>query len=840
LKSQAECSVAAMTDLALGELDRLRAWLLDVAETWGMPPRGQDELLRVLDGVNLAGDPDADRYEELEPLGRGGMGDVWRVLDRELGRVVARKVLREGASAEAATRFEAETELSARLQHPGIVPIHARGFLADGRPWYTMQEVRGVTLADVIADVHAGSGAGAWSTGPLGWTFRRLVDAFLRTCQTVGYAHSEGVVHRDLKPDNVMVGRFGDVYVLDWGVARARGADELPRSGSSGGGQTEDGRILGTPAYAAPEQLAGDQAEVGPRSDVYSLGAVLWQILSGRAPWAGSTTDILRDRLTVGVPDVDAPGPVPEELGAIREAAMALDPADRFADASALADAVQAWLDGARRLDRARAVVEGAAALGPEARGLRQRVTELREAAAAKLLEVAPHAPTGDKEAAWALEDEAGRLERKADGLEQERQSQLLSAFTHVPDFPEAHAALADLWREAHADAEAARDTRAAARFEHLLRRHDRGEHAAYLRGDGWLSLATSPSGAEVVARRFAVNGRRLEAGEGVSIGPTPLVAAPLEAGSWRLEVRHADASVVLLPVQVGRGEHHDFVRPGSSSTSIPLPSLLEEVYVPAGPAWIGGDPDAYQSLDRRRVWIDGFVIGRQPVTNEQYIAFLDALVAQGATDEALAHAPRVRASDRTGGTLLYGFEGDRFSVKEDPDGDLWGDRWPVMHVDWIGAAAYCAWLGEETGLPWRLPGELEWEKAARGADGRLYPWGDFADPSWCCTRDSHAGTPTPLPIDTFPDDLSPYGVRGLAGNMRDWCGDAYRREGPEIVGGIAVRPSMEPGDETTARPNRGGSWNAVAESARAARRVQFAATYRSPFLGFRIARSVD
>ena len=203
------------------------------------------------------------RYDDLGLIGMGGMGEVRRVRDRRLGRQLALKTLHLPALNRPAlvARFLEEAQATAQLQHPGIVPIHDLGTLPDGRLWFTMKEVTGQTFGQVIAEVHAPSDARREPTDS-GWTLRRLVDALHQVCEAVGYAHSRGVVHRDLKPDNIMVGSHGEVLVLDWGLAKVLGRPDLAaeegeldpvqtdRSRDSVH-QTRVGMVAGTPAYMA-------------------------------------------------------------------------------------------------------------------------------------------------------------------------------------------------------------------------------------------------------------------------------------------------------------------------------------------------------------------------------------------------------------------------------------------------------------------------------------------------------------------------------------------------------------------------------------------------------------
>jgi serine/threonine-protein kinase len=265
-------------------------------------------LRRVADWPDLPG----ERYEILEPIGQGGMGTVYRARDRALDREVALKVLRaEVSSPEWAARLEREARILARLEHPGVVPVHDVGTLTDGRIYYLMKLVRGQRLDQFAQQV----------------TLAEVLRAFLRICDTVGFAHAQGVVHRDLKPTNIMVGPFGEVLVLDWGIARlADSADGITVGGtpSTGPGDTASGTVLGTPGFMAPEQALGAVHLVNQSADIYALGAML-RVLVTSGP---------RDH------------PIPRPLIAVWERAMAAEPGSRYPTASELGAEVTRFLDG--------------------------------------------------------------------------------------------------------------------------------------------------------------------------------------------------------------------------------------------------------------------------------------------------------------------------------------------------------------------------------------------------------------------------------------------------------------------------------------------------------------
>jgi eukaryotic-like serine/threonine-protein kinase len=438
-----------------------------------------------------------------------------------------------------------------------------------------------------------------------------------------------------------------------------------------------------------------------------------------------------------------------------------------------------------------------------------------------------------------------------------EAQSVLRAALTHAPDLPEAHAGLAERYRGDHAVAEETRDARETPRAEALLRRHTsalppddavRQSSAAYLQGDGTLTLQTDPPGAEVLLHRYEIHNRRLVPIFERSLGHTPLRAVPLAKGSYLCLLRRPGHLDVRYPVHIGRQEHWDAVNPHTRDPEpvwMPDASRLgpTDCYVPAGWFRSGGDPDARDSLPQCRLWADGHVFRRFPVTNRDYIAFLDDLVTQGRAHEAHRHAPRQRtgAVDGTGSDPspgIYGFEGGRFHLRPDAEGDVWLADWPVIMVDWYGARAFAAWEAARTGMPWALPGELAWEKAARGVDGRFHPWGDWLDPSWCCMRDSHPAQPLPAVIDSFPVDTSPYGIRGMVGNAREWCAGVYAMGGPAVEDRV-VAAVADPGESPAGRAVRGGSWGSRARFVRVAYRGWHPPEARNADLGFRLARRI-
>ena len=799
------------------------------------------------------------RYQDLGLLASGAFGDVRRVRDALFDRVVAMKILRaeHADDLRVRRRFLAEARITAQLQHPGIIAVHDQGELSNGRLWFTMKEVRGKTVRDVITELHAAAGPQGFVTTRSGWSFRRVVDAFARIAQAIAYAHGQGVVHRDLKPSNLMVGELGEVLVMDWGLGRrlveADADDELddryPARAHSPE-LTRHGEILGTPAYMPPEQASGDRAAHGQWSDVYALGAVLYHLLVGRPPYHGLAPAGMLDHIRASppVPVLEAARggpPVPAELALVCERAMHRDIGARTAGAGPLAQEVLAWLDGAERRERALASLAAAHPLWSRMTGLRSQAAQVRGEARSLLGALQPFDAVDRKRPGWELEDLAAELARAATLCETELLQVTHGALTVDPDLPEAHALLADHYRERLVEAELGHRSEEVARCEALLRAHDRGRHAAFLRGDAALTLVTDPPGAEVVLYRYVMRDRRLVPELVRVLGTTPLHAVALSHGSYLLRIRAPDRAEVRYPVLLERDQHWDGCAPGQSR---PYPIVLphvhalgpDDVWVAPGWCWIGGDVDACESLPRRRIWVDAFIMRRHPVTNREYLAFLDDLVARGDENAALAAAPRSHLGLVEGAEVRLAFDRDaagRFVLPEVVSGPPWQPDWPVVQVDWHGAMAYSRWLAGQTGHGWRLPDELEREKAARGVDGRVFPWGDHGDTTFARVLASDTGEPGRAPVDGFPLDESPYGVRGLAGNTRDWCINVWKHEGPRVEGERLVVDAAAP-DDADFRSIRGGSWNSTLPYSRCAAR--FAGRPGACWLvtGLRLARS--
>jgi len=295
------------------------------------------------------------RFPVIGTLGRGGMGEVLAVRDPELGRSMAAKVALDQLDGPALQKFVLEAQVTGSLEHPGIPPVHELGLTNDGRVYFTMKAVKGCDLAARLAEQRSGAGSAAAR-------LPEMLAIFVKVCDTLAYAHAHQVIHRDIKPANIMVGEFGEVLVMDWGLARVLGDAATPALGTgaiaaeadrrAGGARdlTQDGAILGTPAYMPPEQALGEIDALDARSDVYALGATLYEILTLEPPYAGETVMAVLTQAMDGKvvpPTVRAPRQViPWELEAVVLKAMAPRPEQRYPSATALKADVLAYLAG--------------------------------------------------------------------------------------------------------------------------------------------------------------------------------------------------------------------------------------------------------------------------------------------------------------------------------------------------------------------------------------------------------------------------------------------------------------------------------------------------------------
>lgn len=753
------------------------------------------------------------RYEQRGILGSGGMGQVLRVYDHKLHRFLALKIINADLICYPLilTLFLKEAQTTAVLQHPGIVPVHDFGTLPDGRYYFTMKEIQGVTLKEVIQLVHRSQSPSALHELRGDWSIQRLLQIFARICEAVGYAHERGVLHRDIKPDNIMLGSHGEVLIVDWGIAKL-----LPKGTETFGIDTSLkpslGSVIGTPMYMSPEQAQGESPQVVETSDVFSLGAILYEILTGKEPRYGRPAQIL-SQAQLPLPLLPEAKYIDVSLEDIYTKATSINHKKRYANAEELYQAIQAWLEGSARRHQAELLVEEAKLFRVNIQVLGRKITERQLQIKQLEKKIERWDEPSTKQPLWDMEDKLEKLKLRENLLEINFLEKLQTALNHCPDFAPAHQTLADFYYEKHQKAEATNDLLQVHLMAQLMKLHDTGRYHNYLSGISRLQLNTKVP-AQIEIFYFKEISRRL-ALQSVWKGKSP-IDIELPVGSYIAYIKTEGYAMVQLPFCMLREKTTRLFK-----VVLPLEEdiLEEEAYVPAGICYLGSHDEPKHP--RKRVHVRDFCIQKHPVTNRQYIQFLNALIEQGKEEEALQHVPRARGFGAELGEQMYGYskEEKSFFLQPDSEGDCWELDWPVILVTGYNAQAYAKWYSEKTGKQWTLPTCQQWEKAARGVDGRKLPWGYYFEPTWACVRGSRKGRALPIDIHEYPLDVSPFGVHGMAGNVQDLCLDP---ENDDMI------------------YTKGGAWAHHPEFIDMAIQRNFPKSIRLEVAGFRLARCLE
>lgn len=787
-------------------------------------------------------DPDRyrRRYERIELVAAGGMGEVWRVVDRDLGRELALKRLKtRSRDPRLLRRFLAEAKLTARLEHPGIVPVHDTGIDEDGRVWFTMPLVRGENLARLLRQDRPGGSRAPSSSASAVKSPRsaaaasaprtampEVLECLLKACDAVAYAHARGVVHRDLKPANVLIGAFGEVYVVDWGLARAReeqasSASPAPKADtefSGGPEETRHGDVLGTPAYMPPEQAAGRAGPVDPRVDVYALGAILWHALTGRPPYADDSGSKVIEAVLAGPPEslATAAPDAPAELVAICDKAMSREPTDRYADVRELSEDLRAFLAGrVVRAHRTGAIPELV------------KWCRRNRALAATIVVATVVLLAGTWVWSWRTGRDAAEILRLTDVTrlqDLERRAGELGAANP------ANSAEFEAW---------------IAEAQDLVGRRSRHENALRVlreqgsRAGGQWSFAKDEDQFRYGLLTQLVDGidRMVDPAKGAlslvrdrleiarSIEDESLVVA---AETWDRTIAEVASApeyrgLALTPivglVPIGRDPETKFFefahvwsgkrpqRGADGRLVLDASSGIVLVLLPGGRFHLGANsastsrdvpPDPYTQSNegpRRQIEIAPFLVGKYEISRAQW-----RLIAN--------HSANASAD---GSALLPA------------DAMTWDDAHRAL---------------ERAGL--ELPTEAQWEYAARGGTTTRWWTGNEAGTLRGCVNgrasDRQPSTEVvesgPKPIDALC--TNGFGLFNVAGNVAEWTLDPWANEGT-----INLRPgdgAREPGD-VTRRSVRGGSWDSDLRSLRSTARVEAQVDLRDRRIGVRASR---
>jgi formylglycine-generating enzyme required for sulfatase activity len=799
-------------------------------------------------------DPDSQRYELLAELGRGGMGVVHRARDRRLLRDVALKVLRveDGAAggtlpARRLARFLEEARVASRLGHPGIAPVHELGRDESGRVYFTMPLVEGEDFEHVLEHVRAARN---------GWSTTRALGVLLRVAEAVAFAHSRGVLHRDLKPANVMVGRFGEAYVMDWGLARVREASGVAQNLDLAANLTLEGDVMGTPAYMPPEQAAGRLSELDARADIYALGAILYHVLALRMPYARigerPSARVVLERVRVGPPQPLSelqPAP-PAELVAICERAMQREPARRYATMEALAEDLRAFLEGRvvsayesggfaelRKwvLRNKRVAALALLALGTAIVGL-VAVLIVQTLARAKVESLSDHQLLteieGEARELWPALPE--RLPALDDWL---RRANELAA-----RLPAHEARLAELDASAAALRERAREAPGSFTDQHAWTFEDataRWQHDKLVElVHGLRAFGAADGGAnrlrELEARRASaatIEERSLH-------GPVARVAWERARSEIAADPRYRGLvlapQAALLPLgrdpQSGLQEFAHMLtgaaptRDADGRLELVEASALVLVLVPGGSFLMGArapthdDPPGAPNVDPdydgtespvNEVRLEPFFLSKYEVTNAQWRRWI--------CGDPRYPSPRDPKPER--------FPEQEFA-------EILAQNWrrPVMQVSWNDATDVLAHLGLI------LPAEAQWECAARA--GTSTPWYGGSDIAELVQAEFVPGIGATLaPVGTHR--ANPFGLHDALGNVSEWCYDKildgdYRNAVDPVTG---RRQGVEAGGTYV---YRGGNYLLAPKYARCAQRYYALPDQRVDWVGIRPARLIQ
>jgi serine/threonine protein kinase/formylglycine-generating enzyme required for sulfatase activity len=784
--------------------------------------------------------PDS-HYASIKKLGKGSFGEVHAAHDTLLGREVAIKSLKEHfrGDDEVVDRFLKEARGTAQLEHPNIMPVHEVGMTGELGIYFTMKKIDGEDLKEILDKLQANPASYEET-----YSLNVLLEVFLSVCNGISFAHSKGVIHRDLKPANIMIGEFGEVLILDWGLVTQVGMDEastgaiqLRMDEFDEGSQTLDGAISGTPNYMPPEQAEGRISDIDFQSDIYSLGAILYHILTHVPPFERTQLHKLLENVknsNFKPPRQRCPElKIPRELEAICLKAMSRHPLNRYRSVELMAQDVRHYINhfevsaykaprGVRwwktcKRNPVKSSVVAAAMMVLLLVGGAQRAmlhgsykTNLRHAeefrlSAARKAEVAMASYDQLQKICVTARSRSESPEEIAirktfEGLVRDVNHELNLAQSYYQNVPElfqqkhpVREGIVDVVRlridfalhraaYAEADGQLREVNTRIERWGGALRPEARAfllDARKRVEGAGVLDMVESPGVAEVMVFSVDEHDPRFTQGDMVSrVHTFPKRIDPIEKGSYIMEVVLESGSKIPYPVFIGHGEHKQI--------QLDIPAAIPEgmAFVPGGSFFYGGEESRFYR--RHRIALKGFFIKQCEVTFAEYIEFWKTL--------------DVGLKQKYVGRIQFEESEREFHVAWDADGNLLDDRlkpnFPVVGITREAGTAYCAWLSKQKTATVRLPTAEEWEKAARGVDGRRYVWGNGLDVRLALTKKNGRGKrkhPFLAPPGSFRlTDVSIYNVYDMAGNVREMTSTLLPGSDTlyQIKGGSAFTPA--------------------------------------------------
>ncbi len=780
------------------------------------------------------------KFENLKTIGVGGVGSVMGAHDPVLGRDLAIKVLRPRFrnKRKPIERFIREAKASAQIEHPNIVPIHDLGVLEDVGAYFTMKKVEGENLDQIIEKIRDKNPEYRRK-----YNLMRMLEIFISICQGVAFAHSRGIIHRDLKPENVMIGDFGEVLVMDWGLVKH--LDEIPSDEEKEAEErgksriditaeventnpmlTIEGSISGTPMFMSPEQAKGQVSQIDRQSDIYCLGVILYSILTHERSPFDTVDGGLREVLDAVV-SADYLPPrkrashtkVPRELEAICLKAMAKNKKERYKHTEDLIEDIRNYISGFpvsayqdhflttfwKFCKRHPVISTTISALvltivifviiiqsyrhfeychymAAAEKYLIEGNKDYKEARDLQLKLNEIHSKTTTL-AKSPLEIKTEKKLRISHSEMLNNYELALMLFSKVEEFcsndTKVNNYIEDIYRNRIRFSILREDYEVTKKLKDQIMVGVNNDSSKLtdserkimkmlddiIAGKGFLEINTTPVQAEVYMWELKENSLGIiRPTSPKELGLTPIPGFDIAKGSYLLTIEAKGYPIVRYPVKLNHGE--------TVKTSIFLPKTVPEgmVYIPAGPFYVGGEYSRNTRL--HRVNLPGFFIKQYEVTFGEYLKFWKQI-----------KDPKFKQKYR--GRIRFKHDEYYFLNAWNDRGKLFptlNENLPVTGISHQAASAYCAWFSKKTGMTCRLPSANEWEKAARGVDGRNFVWGNKYFSTYAYIFDNtqaHKMYGIPAPPGSLPYDRSIYGVYDMGGNVREYTSTKFPPPSP-------------------------------------------------------------
>ncbi len=778
-----------------------------------------------------------NRYTHIKTIGLGGVGAVLSAYEPELNREVAIKILRPAFrnKADSLKRFVREARATAHIEHPNIVPVHQLGVFSDNGVFFSMKKVDGRDLRSVIRKLSEGNKEFLKK-----YTKRQLLQIFVSIGNGVAYAHSKGIIHRDLKPANIMLGDYGEVMVTDWGLVKYHSEKDSSREewhvdldpdfstvGHGDAMSTILGSVSGTPAYMAPEQADGRTEDIDEQTDLYSLGAILYSMLTWQtAPFESpmTTNQVLKNVVSGNFkrPRKRAPKrKISRDLEAICLKAMARKKKDRYKSVERLVRDVKDYLEGypvaayrgslARRLFkiiRRRPLIPSAAVVACFTfLGVIGVLYFENESRISNLKNFAQYSVEKGNEYYFKALQSYQKMQEEYKKTTGETSYKKINKFyadfnRYKLEFNSNYNVAAQFLFQAEdlsgknpeINKELLKVLKQQLNFSLLtgnyeetkglvkqlrLRRHsvfgeivdsDKKKYEQIkmiIRNEGIIKINSIPDGIGIYYETFNDESTGGIEKKRIFMGKTP-IEKKIPAGSYLLFPVGKNMDRIRCPVQVLCGQ--------TNSVEINVPYKIPDdmCYIPWGKFYFG----TRNSLNRmKETFLPAYFISRYEVTFEQYLVFWKSLKSP-------------LSKKRCQARYLFSNGDFKYLAAWDENGKLHKGfelNMPVVGISGKAAKAYCAWLSKKLGVPLRLPTNLEWEKAARGVDGRMFAWGNAHKSEAALCWDNKAGRkkyPIAAPVGSFPEDKSIYGVMDIIGNVHEFTTEKVNNGNVFVVKG--------------------------------------------------------